>query len=142
MEVEVLKSLGLAELSVKERRAIIGSLAHRHPTRRLSDWLDLASSSRYYQCAGVDDAALLVRIEDVLADYPTYGCRRVTLELGWRGVMVNRKRVRRDRVGVMHSAERIAACRSAVGTDPALTGSPFSANPGLLEIPHNRCAKV
>lgn len=74
---------------------MIGSLAHRYPTRRLCDWLELASSSHYYQGVGADDAALLVRIEGVLADYPTYGYRRVTVELGRRGVVVNHKRVRR-----------------------------------------------
>jgi putative transposase len=74
---------------------MIGSLAHRYATRPLCDWLELASSSYYYQRAGVDDAALLVRIEDVLADYPTYGYRRVTVELGRRREPVNHKRVRR-----------------------------------------------
>ena len=59
----------------------------------LCEWLEVAPSSYYYQPAGEEDGALLVRIEDVLADYPTYGYRRVTVELGRRGAAVNHKRV-------------------------------------------------
>jgi hypothetical protein len=55
---------------------MIESLACSYPRRPVCDWLELASSTYYYQPTGADDAALLVRIEDVLADYPTYGYRR------------------------------------------------------------------
>ena len=41
------------------------------------------------------DADLRVRIEDVLADFPAYGYRRVTHELRRRGLVVNHKRVAR-----------------------------------------------
>lgn len=74
---------------------MIVSLASHYPVRPLCEWLEVAPSSYYYRSAGEDDAALLVRIEDVLADYPTYGYRRVTVELGRRGPAVNHKRVRR-----------------------------------------------
>lgn len=74
---------------------MIQSLAPSYRVRPLCEWLEVAPSSYYYRRAGEDDAALLVRIEDVLADYPTYGYRRVSAELGRRGTAVNHKRVRR-----------------------------------------------
>ena len=41
------------------------------------------------------DAELRVRIEDILAEFPAYGHRRVTHELRRRGLVVNHKRVSR-----------------------------------------------
>ena len=41
------------------------------------------------------DGDLRVRIEDILAEFPAYGYRRVTHELGRRGLVVNHKRVSR-----------------------------------------------
>jgi putative transposase len=72
---------------------MIQSLAASYGVRPLCEWLEVTPSSYYYQPAGEDDGALLVRIEDVLADYPTYGYRRVSVELGRRGAAVNHKRV-------------------------------------------------
>ncbi len=74
---------------------MIARLAPDYAVRPLCAWLEVAPSSYYYRQTGEDDAALLVRIEDVLADYPTYGYRRVSAELGRRGPSVNRKRVYR-----------------------------------------------
>jgi len=72
---------------------MIQSLAAGYGVRPLCEWLEVAPSSYYYRPAGEDDGTLLVRIEDVLADYPTYGYRRVSVELGRRGAPVNHKRV-------------------------------------------------
>lgn len=41
------------------------------------------------------DTDLRVRIEDILAEFPAYGYRRVTHELRRRGLVVNHKRVAR-----------------------------------------------
>ena len=41
------------------------------------------------------DADLRVRIEDILAEFPAYGYRRVTHELRRRGLVINHKRVAR-----------------------------------------------
>ena len=41
------------------------------------------------------DADLRVRIEDILAEFPSYGYRRITHELRRRGQLVNHKRVSR-----------------------------------------------
>jgi len=78
---------------------MIQSLAASYGVRPLCEWLEVTPSSYYYQPAGEDDGALLVRIEDVLADYPTYGYRRVSVELGRRGAAVNHKRVWRVMAG-------------------------------------------
>jgi len=72
---------------------MIQGLAASYGVRALCEWLEIAPSSYYYQSVGEDGGALLVRIEDVLADYPTYGYRRVSVELGRRGAPVNHKRV-------------------------------------------------
>ena len=41
------------------------------------------------------DTDLRVRIEDILAEFPAYGYRRVTHELRRRGLVINHKRVAR-----------------------------------------------
>jgi transposase InsO family protein len=100
------------------------TLSVRYPVQQLCALLGVASSSYYYQAAGDDDLALLSRIEDVLADYPTYGYRRVTVELGRRGPVVNDKRVLR----VMHANELIQAMRHSVRTTDSRHGYPRYAN--------------
>jgi putative transposase len=55
----------------------------------------LAPSSFYYQPVARDDLALRSAIEAIAAEYPRYGYRRVTAELGRRGWAINHKRVLR-----------------------------------------------
>ncbi len=71
------------------------ALSGRYPIQQMAGALGVARSSYYYQAVGEDDLGLLSRIEDVLADFPTYGYRRVTAELARRGPAVNHKRVLR-----------------------------------------------
>ena len=106
---------------------MIESLAAGYTVRPLCAWLEVAPSSYYYQQAGEDDAALLVRIEDVLADYPTYGYRRVTVELGRRGTAVNHKRVRR----VMAENDLLQAVVRGVRTTDSRHG--YRRYPNLLQ---------
>jgi transposase InsO family protein len=102
-------------------------LAEGYAVRPLCEWLALAPSSYYYRAAGEDDASLLVRIEDVLADYPTYGYRRVTAELGRRGAAVNHKRVCR----VMGENDLLQAVVRGVRTTHSRHG--YRRYPNLLQ---------
>ncbi len=92
-----------------------------YPVRPLCVPLGIASSSYYYRpAAHDDDLALLSRIEDVLVDYPTYGYRRVTAELGRRSSAVNRKRVLR----VMEENDLIRQLRRTPRTTDSRHGYP------------------
>ncbi len=61
----------------------------------LCEVLDLAPSTYYYQSQVHDDLELREALEAVAVEYPRYGSRRLTAELGRRGWSVNRKRVQR-----------------------------------------------
>lgn len=57
--------------------------------------LDVSRSSYYYQPASPDEGQLRAAIEQVAGDWPTYGYRRVTMQLQRQGWSVNHKRVAR-----------------------------------------------
>ena len=57
--------------------------------------LRCARSSYYYQGLEVDEAELEAAIEAVMAEWPTYGSRRVTAQLRRQGRTINRKRIQR-----------------------------------------------
>ena len=62
--------------------------------------IGLPRSTLYYRATQADrrapdDEALVQMIGDIQDDFPCYGYRRVTAELGRRGVTVNHKRVQR-----------------------------------------------
>jgi len=70
-------------------------LSDDYPVNVACDVLDCARSSYYYRAKQLDEAELRVAIEVVAAEWPTYGCRRVTAQLRRQGWVVNHKRVRR-----------------------------------------------
>jgi len=55
--------------------------------------LEIPRSTYYYRPKPRDDSALKAAIEGVVADWPTYGYRRVTAQLRREGWRVNRKRI-------------------------------------------------
>ena len=59
------------------------------------DLLDCPRSSYYYQEEQRDEAKLKADIKRVIAEWPTYGYRRVTAQLRRQEWLVNRKRVQR-----------------------------------------------
>jgi putative transposase len=61
----------------------------------LCNVLSLPRSSCYYQVRGRDELALREAVESVALEYPRYGYRRMTAELGRRGYSVNHKRILR-----------------------------------------------
>lgn len=57
--------------------------------------LEVAPSSYYYQPQRGDDLELRAALESIAVQYPRYGSRRITAELGRQGWNVNRKRIQR-----------------------------------------------
>lgn len=77
---------------------MIASVHSEHPEwseRLLCRLLDVPRSSYYYTSKPADDLELRDAIERIALEYPRYGYRRVTVELGRRGHEVNHKRVLR-----------------------------------------------
>lgn len=66
-----------------------------YPKKTVSNVLSVSRSMLYYQPQPVDDERLKAAIRAVAGQFPTYGYRRVTAELGRRKLKANRKRVAR-----------------------------------------------
>jgi Transposase and inactivated derivatives len=69
-------------------------LTNEYPVEMLCGLLACPRSSYYYQEAG-EDVCVRDAIEQIAAQFPRYGYRRITAELGRRGMTVNHKRVLR-----------------------------------------------
>lgn len=74
---------------------MIQALCPEYPVRMLCTLWGISPSSYYYKPVPEDDLSLLVAIEEILLNYPTYGYRRLVAELARRGHRVNHKRVLR-----------------------------------------------
>lgn len=66
-----------------------------YPVSVACNVLGCARSSYYHRSTAADESELKAAIEAVLADWPTYGSRRVTAQLRRQGWAINRKRVQR-----------------------------------------------
>jgi putative transposase len=75
---------------------VIDKLATAYPVQVLCDVLDVPRSSYYYQPHPRDDSALKVALQRVAEEWPTYGYRRLTVQVRREDkLVVNTKRVRR-----------------------------------------------
>jgi transposase InsO family protein len=70
-------------------------LAHDYPVTVACEILGLARSTYYYESQERDETAVEAAIKAVVAEWPTYGYRRVTAQLQREGWEINHKRVRR-----------------------------------------------
>jgi transposase InsO family protein len=70
-------------------------LSEHYPVALICDVLDCARSSYYYPVEPQDETRLIAAIRAVVAEWPTYGYRRVTAQLKRQGWNVNHKRIRR-----------------------------------------------
>jgi transposase InsO family protein len=70
-------------------------LSHDYPITVACGILDLARSTYYYEPQERDETEVKDAIEAVIAEWPTYGYRRVTAQLQRQGWKINHKRVRR-----------------------------------------------
>ena len=70
-------------------------LAHDYPVTVACEILGLARSTYYYEAQEQDEAAAETAIQAVVAEWPTYGYRRLTAQLQRQGWDINHKRVQR-----------------------------------------------
>jgi len=79
-----------------------------HPVALVCEVLGCSRSSYYYQEQASADAGLKEAIVAVAVEWPTYGYRRMTVELGRRGWVLNHKRVRQlmDEMGLKVKVKR------------------------------------
>ena len=68
-------------------------LAAEYPVSLVCRILEYPRSSYYYQAREPDDRALQEALTQVAATWPTYGYRRITIQLRREGWWVNSKRV-------------------------------------------------
>ena len=75
---------------------MIEQLAAEYPVQIICEVLDLPRSSYYYQAHPRDDAALKAALQGVAEEWPTYGYRRLTVQVRRdKHIVANGKRVRR-----------------------------------------------
>jgi putative transposase len=75
---------------------VIEQLATEYPVQLLCGVLGVPRSSYYYQRRSGDDDALKAALTDVAAEWPTYGYRRLTVQVRRdKKIIANSKRVRR-----------------------------------------------
>jgi putative transposase len=83
-------------------------LKEEYPVTTICAVLDLPRSSFYHQPVAPDESGLQLAIQDLAAQYPTYGYRRITVLLQRRGWTVNHKRIGRimAEMGLQRSPRR------------------------------------
>jgi transposase InsO family protein len=106
---------------------LIQELALRYPVQKLCQVLRVARSSSYYRPVSNDDLSVLVWIEEVLLEFPRYGYRRVTVELGRRRHAINHKRVQR----IMQEHDLIQNWHKRIRTTDSQHG--YGSHPNLLK---------
>lgn len=74
---------------------MIEVLSSNYPIALACRILGCARSSHYYQSQAPDESDLRSAIDSLAAQWPTYGSRRITMELRRQGWTVNRKHVSR-----------------------------------------------
>ena len=81
---------------------MIDVLSSAYPVALACRVLGCARSSHYYQSQVSDESDLRSAIDSLAAQWPTYGSRRITMELRRKGWTVNRKHVSRlmDEMGL------------------------------------------
>ena len=83
-------------------------LCREYPTSAVSRALGVARSSVYYRRREPDETALKAALAELAGRWPTYGYRRLTVELCRAGMPINGKRVRRlmHELGLVRSMSR------------------------------------
>ena len=92
-------------------------LAGTYPTRVVCRVLAVTPSSHYYRPVGRDEAALRGAIEELTGRWPTYGYRRITVELKRAGWRINHKRVARLMAEMDVQVKRKRAQRRTTDSD-------------------------
>lgn len=103
------------------------TLSTRYPRRMVCAVIGLAVSSSYYHAHPRSDDALCAQIQTVVAEWPTYGYRRVSAQLARDFEPVNHKRVQRVLWAMGLVAQNKAKTRRTTDSD-----HPFPRYPNLL----------
>jgi putative transposase len=103
-------------------------LAAEYPVSLVCGILGYPRSSYYYQAREPDDQALQEAITEVAATWPTYGYRRITVQLTRAGWRVNSKRVRRIMGGLGFRGKVYRKKRRTTNSD-----HPFPRYPNLVQ---------
>jgi len=74
---------------------VIDMLREEYPVRVVCEVMNCSRSSYYYRAQVQDETELKQAIEEVVAEWPRYGYRRVTKQLQRQGWSVNHKRIHR-----------------------------------------------
>ncbi len=72
-------------------------MAVQYPISLLCDLLGAPKSSYYYEPLEADELRICQAVEEIAAQFPTYGSRRISAQLGRDPykLVVNRKRIQR-----------------------------------------------
>jgi transposase InsO family protein len=104
-------------------------LAQEYPVSLICQLLDCPRSSYYYPTQQPDERTLKTVIETVAADWPTYGYRRVTVQIRRDyQLMVNHKRVSRLMADLGLSVKKKSAKRRTTNSQ-----HPYPRYPNLVE---------
>ena len=74
---------------------MIQALAATYPVSTICELWRFPRSTYYHQRRTLHDAELRHAVEQLAAEWPTYGSRRLTAQLRRMGWKVNRKRIQR-----------------------------------------------
>src|SRR4030095_17179190 len=75
------KSPAALDPSLEEKREVIEILKNDYPISLLCDLLTVSRSSFYYQPAEADESELREAVNQLAAQLPTYGSRRLAAQL-------------------------------------------------------------
>ena len=119
LELDIQKSLDLAELTPAEKRGVAETLRTDYSVRQICDTLGFNRSSLYYEpIKDPCEAVFQKEIEKLSARYPRYGYRRPTEELLRPGYTVGYRRVAR----LMKSANLLVSVKRSCQTTKSVEG--------------------
>lgn len=110
-------------------------MVEQYPKQTVCRVLGIARSSHYYQLHPVNDSELRLAIAGVCAEFPPYGYRRVTAELGRRHRVVNRKRVARLMKTMGLAAKKVVRKRRTTNSAHSFPRYPNLAQSLLVQRP-------
>lgn len=125
-------------------------MSEQYPKAVVCRVLGVARSSLYHQPNSVQNEALETAMQEICAEFPCYGYRRVTAELRRRGWQINRKRTARMMKIMDLQAKKVVRKRRTTNSEhsfpryPNLVGSLVVQRPEEVWVadtlaPHCKC---
>jgi putative transposase len=104
-------------------------MSEQYPKAVVCRVLGVARSSLYHHSSWVPNEKFDTAVQDICAQFPCYGYRRVTAELRRQGWLVNRKRVARRMKTMGLQAKKVARKRRTTNSEHS-----FPRYPNLVEL--------